>query len=120
MKEKKVKYHDNGKFSENDYYQKKLVKHTMEMKEGCFPLCFIALLLVIILFCVTKCDKNKYDYNDPKAVIKRERISETDSTETWRTVTYRVVKVRVDTLRKDRTPRSTLDVAPKARVEFPK
>lgn len=105
---------------EEDYYQKQLVKHTMELKEGCFPLCFIVLFLIIILFCFDKCSESKYIYNDPKAVIKRERINETDSTETWRTVTYRVVEVRVDTLRKDRTPRSTLDVAPKSRVEFPK
>ena len=82
----------------------------------------IMLIMIMLLFAIliTKCNDDKCDYNDPKAVIKRERISETDSTETWRTVTYRVVEVRVDTLRKDRTPRSTLDVAPKARVEFPK
>lgn len=107
---------------ENDYIDP-VAERKAILLGGVFTIMLIVILLVILLssvMLITKCNDDKWDYNDPKAVIKRERISETDSTETWRTVTYRVVEVRVDTLRKDRTPRSTLDVAPKARVEFPK
>lgn len=103
---------------ENDYIDPVAERKAVLLGGGFAIILIVILLLSFVL--ITKCNDDKWDYNDPKAVIKRERISETDSTEIWRTVTYRVVEVRVDTLRKDRAPRSTLDVAPKSRVEFPK
>ncbi len=103
---------------DNDYINPVAERKAILLGGGFTIMLMIILLLSVML--ITKCNDDNWDYNDPKAVIKMERISETDSTETWRTVTYRVVEVRVDTLRKDRTPRSTLDVAPKSRVEFPK
>ena len=68
---------------------------------------------------IIKCNDDKWDYNDPKAVIKRERISETDTSEIWRNAIYELVNVSYDTVPKVRRERSTIEpeiLAPKVQT----
>ena len=102
---------------ENDYIDPVVERKAILLGVGFTITLAIIILLSVML--IIKCNDGKWDYNDPKAVIKRERISETDSTETWRTVTYRVVEVRVDTVPKVRRERSTIEpeiLAPKVQT----
>lgn len=94
---------------ENDY-----IDPVAEIKAILLGGGFTIMLMVILLLSVmliTKCNDDKWDYNDPKAVIKRERISETDSTEIWRNVRYEIVTISYDTVPKKERERSTLEPA---------
>ena len=48
----------------------------------------------------------QYERKDPKAVVYREKVSETDTTEIWRNVKYELVSVEHDTVRKVTKPRN--------------
>jgi hypothetical protein len=61
----------------------------------------------------------QYERKDPKTVVYREKVSETDSTEIWRNVKYELVSVEQDTVRKVTKPRNTLEIAPPKPIPMP-
>lgn len=61
----------------------------------------------------------QYERKDPKSVIYREKVSETDSTEIWRNVKYELVSVEHDTVKKVTKPRNTLEIAAPKPIPMP-
>ena len=61
----------------------------------------------------------QYERKDPKAVVYREKVSETDSTEIWRNVKYELVSVEHDTVKKTTKQRNTLEIYPPKPIPMP-
>ena len=79
----------------------------------------LAIIILLSVMLIIKCNDGKWDYNDPKAVLKKERISETDTSEIWRNAIYELVNVSYDTVPKLRRERSTIEpeiLAPKVQT----
>ena len=102
---------------ENDYIDPVAERKAILLGGGFTIMLAIIILLSVML--IIKCNDDKWDYNDPKAVIKRERISETDTSEIWRNAIYELVNVSYDTVPKVRRERSTIEpeiLAPKVQT----
>lgn len=76
-------------------------------------------ILVIFLALLLCKGCGYYDRKDPKAVIYREKVSETDSTEIWRNVKYELVSIEHDTVSKVTRPRNTLEIAAPKPIPMP-
>ena len=83
--------------------------------------CIAVLVVLIVIGCLllfSSCNGG-FERKDPRAVIYREKISETDTSEVWRNVRYERVSVSYDTVPKVRRERSTIEpeiLAPKVQT----
>ena len=75
--------------------------------------CIAVLVVLIVIGCLllfSSCNGG-FERKDPRAVIYREKISETDTSEVWRNVTYEIVSVSYDTVPKVQTvPKDRVDL----------
>lgn len=76
---------------------------------GCLTMIVLGILLAIVL-CLSSC-KGGFERKDPRAVIYREKVSDTDTSEVWRNVKYELVSVSYDTVPKVQTvPKDRVDL----------
>lgn len=70
---------------------------------GCTEIVIIMLIIILSIFLIG-CNGG-FERKDPRAVIYREKVSDTDTSEVWRNVTYELVSVSYDTVTKVRMER---------------
>lgn len=62
---------------------------------------FLAVLAMLAFIMVLKeCSSHRMNTNDPKRIIKKERIGENSEEEFWRVSVYELSEVKTDTLLK--------------------
>lgn len=69
----------------------------------------IAIMIILILIVLTFHNCRSSVYKEPKAIVYREIISSTDTTEIWRERKYTLTKITIDTVPKNKRFFSTIE-----------
>lgn len=72
----------------------------MKAASDVFKFFFATLAMLAFIMIMKECSSYRMNTNDPKRIIKKERIGENSKEEIWRVSTYELSDVKIDTVAK--------------------